>query len=308
MYAPIVVFSYNRLQHLKMTLDGLEKATNADRSELFIFADGFKGEKDKEAVLKVHQYLEQYKETGRFLKVTLYLSEHNRGLAESVIQGVSKVVQQYNRVIVVEDDMLVSKDFLVYMNAALEYYETKRNVWGISGWTPPIELDKIWDKDTYAWYRGSSWGWATWYDRWCEIDWEVKAYSRFRFSPSMRKRFNRGGADLADMLDFQKEGSINSWAIRCAYHISSKGLLVMFPTKTKVFNNGQDGSGTHCHTEKEASFADLDKHYQDKYVWGDPEVTPVLKKRLYRYYSGSQFHCFKWWIKSILRRYAKIRK
>ncbi|MCM1103068.1 MAG: hypothetical protein NC409_03085 [Clostridium sp.] len=250
MNAPVIVFTYNRPDHLKKTLHALERARGARQSRLYLFADGWKGESDRQQVLAVHEELREYEKHSLFAEVHAVYSEQNRGLAESVIAGVGGVIENEGKVIVVEDDLIVSEDFLEYMNAALDHYKDHPNAWAVSGWCPDVPEIGTLSTDTFLWYRSSSWGWATWLDRWRTIDWDMREYPAFRFSVRKRRKMNRGGADMADMLDMQMQGKIHSWAIRFAYAESMKDMLTVFPKETRVVNCGRDGSGTNCHDER----------------------------------------------------------
>lgn len=303
MNAPIIVFAYNRLEHLKRTLDALSAADGAKESELIIFADGYKGEADKNAVLMTQAYVKEYARKNIFQKTNVIIKESNMGLAESVISGVTEIIEQTGRVIVVEDDIVVAKDFLRFMNQALDYYQENGKVWSISGWAPVLEYKNARMEDTYAWYRCSSWGWATWKDRWASVDWEVKDYSDFKYSYRKRKQMNRGGADMADMLDMQQAGKINSWAVRWGYAESKQDMLTIYPYASKAINIGRDGSGTNCHDtgERNVLFTKL-KTSSKEYCFCALEIESCLKKKLFRLYSGSFLHRSKFRLKSYLRR------
>lgn len=308
--APVIVFTYNRPDHLKKTLYALERAKGAGQSELYLFADGYKGEKDRQQVLAVHDYLREYEKRSLFAGVHAVYSDQNRGLAKSVIAGVGSIIETYGRVIVVEDDLVVLEDFLVYMNAALDHYEKHPDAWAVSGWSPEVPEIEALSTDTFLWYRSSSWGWATWLDRWRMIDWDMREYPKFRFSVRKRHKINRGGADMADMLDMQMQGKIHSWAIRFAYAESMNDKLTVFPRKTKVVNCGRDGSGTNCHDERKDP-EDMPNGDalgdSEGYHWGETLPKRNLDRKIYRAYSGSRLHCLKWRIKSILNRMG-IRK
>lgn len=325
--APVIVFAYNRPEHLEKTLHALERAEGAELSELYLFADGYKGERDRQQVLKVHEYLKEYEKRSLFAKVHAVYGEQNRGLAESVITGVGSVIEKYGRVIVVEDDLLVAEDFLRYMNAALDHYEDHPDAWAVSGWTPEVPEIGALKTDTFLWYRCNSWGWATWLDRWRLIDWSMKDYPAFRYSIRRRRKMNRGGADLADMLDMQMQGKIHSWAVRFAYAESMNDKLTVFPKESRVVNCGRDGSGTNCHDIRKGSengaglhdgqnvVTDVSAGQQDttacgnkkEYNWGETLPDRKLDRKIYRAYSGSRRHCLKWRIKSVLNRLG-IRK
>lgn len=307
MMAPIIVFAYNRLEHLKRTLDALAEADGAKESELIIFADGYKGEADKNAVLMTQEYVREYAQKNKFRKTNVIIKENNIGLAESVISGVTEIIEQNGRVIVVEDDIVVAKDFLRFMNQALDYYQDKKKVWSISGWAPVLEYAKAAMEDTYAWYRCSSWGWATWKDRWESVDWEVKDYSDFKYSYRKRKQMNRGGADMADMLDMQQAGKIDSWAVRWGYAESKQDMLTIYPYDSKAINIGRDGSGTNCHDTGESSTLMVSKeNIGGDSRFCDAQIKDNMKRKLYVFYSGSFLHRNKCWVKSWLRRMKEL--
>lgn len=243
--APVIIFGYNRKDHLKQTVDALGENTGASNVELYVFLDGYKAEKDKVKVQEVHEYGKELQFDPRFKSVNIIIAEENKGLAASVIKGVSSVIKKHNRVIVLEDDIVTSHDFLTFMNQALDYYEKVNQVWSISGYTFDLSALKDIRDDVYLGYRASSWGWATWKDRWDTVDWNIEDYNSFRFNLVLRSKFNRGGTNMADMLDRQMAGEISSWAIRWCYAQFKQDKLTVFPCKSKVLNIGQDGSGTH---------------------------------------------------------------
>ena len=99
------------------------------------------------------------------------------------------------------------------MNGALDYYKNVPNIWSISGYSFPMKSLKNYPHDVFYSYRGSSWGWATWLDRWVKTDWEVKDYEKMMQDKEWLNRFKRGGADLPGMLGLQMEGKNITWAV-----------------------------------------------------------------------------------------------
>lgn len=231
--APICLFVYSRLDDTKLTVESLQKNTLAQESQLFIFSDGIKN--NKKAVNAVRDYIHTI---NGFAKVTIYESEVNKGLANSIISGVTKIISIYNKVIVLEDDLILSTNFLCFMNQSLTFYEQKVRILSISGYAFDLKYPTNYKYDVSFSLRACSWGWATWKDRWEQIDWEVKSYSSFRNNLFKRYKFNDGGSDMSSMLDKQIKGEINSWAIRFNYHQYEKNLLDVFPTVSKVINIG----------------------------------------------------------------------
>lgn len=246
MPAPVVVFVYNRADHAAKTLNCLAMNYLAADSELFIYCDNAKNDKAKEAVLNVRAVVDDFARTSPFKNVTVIKSETNKGLAKSIIGGVSEILDKYGRVIVVEDDLVSSPDFLTYMNNALDFYENNPNIWSISGYTSPLKSLEKYPHDIYMSPRGCSWGWATWKDRFDRVDWDVSDFEEFAKSPDKIKHFNEGGPDMAEMLSRQVNGKINSWAIRWCYAESKANMYTVYPTKSRIRNIGCDDSGSHC--------------------------------------------------------------
>lgn len=249
--APIVLFVYGRPKHTQDMIETLAKNNLAKESDVYIFSDNAKKEKDIENVRKVRTYIDSIKQKNWFANVYIEKAEKNKGLAKSVIDGVTKVINKYDKVIVLEDDLIPSKVFLEYMNKALDFYEKKEDIWSISGYNIPIQIPKSYKFDVYLGYRGCSWGWATWKDRWNTVDWEVSDYKEFKNNYKKRKKMNRGGPDMAQMLDSQMQGLCDSWAIRWCYEQSKQNKYTIYPVKSLVINQGLDGTGTHSGTTKD---------------------------------------------------------
>ena len=159
--SPIALFVYNRPEHTRQTITALQKNRLAKTSDLIVFSDGAKNSKDQEGVDEVRSFVQNIY---GFRSVTVNLSERNKGLAKSIIDGVTDVANRYGRVIVLEDDLIVSSSFLDYMNGALEYYSENDQVMHVSGYWYPIESESL--PETFFLRVPSSWGWATWARAW----------------------------------------------------------------------------------------------------------------------------------------------
>lgn len=240
--SPVCLFVYNRFFETKKTINALKKNYLSISSDLFIFSDGGKDIKDKESVNKVRKFL---KSVSGFKSITIKHSETNKGLAHSIIEGVSKVISNYGKVIVVEDDLITSNNFLTFMNQSLDFYKENYKIHSISGYTPNLTCLKNTSKDYYLSYRASSWGWATWQKNWEKVDWKVEKYQSYRNNPMMQLKFMRGGSDLPNDLKAQINGKIDSWAIRWCFDQFIKNQLTIYPTVTKVLNIGIGEKATH---------------------------------------------------------------
>lgn len=239
--APIVLFVYNRPWHTRQTIEALQKNELASESELFIYSDEAKNDEARRSVDEVRAYVER---VAGFKKVTVIKREKNWGLANSIIDGVTKIVNEYGKIIVLEDDLVTSPYFLKFMNDALSFYESEEKVWHISGWNYPIESGGL--QDTFLWRLMNCWGWATWANKWKYFEKNVDKTIN-DFSKKDIKRFNLDYIEnfWGQVLSNQ-QGKINTWAIFWYTTIFKNDGLCLNPTQTFVENIGHDGSGEHC--------------------------------------------------------------
>jgi len=264
--APVVLFTFNRLDHTVKTIEALKKNNLAQESRLYIFSDGPRDNQEKFKVDEVRKYLNNI---NGFKSITIIESLVNKGLAQSVITGVTDIIDKYGKVIVLEDDLITSNFFLEYMNKALNLYEFRRDIWSISGYTPDILFSKEFKDEVYLIMRGASWGWATWKNRWELNDWDVTDYKEFKYNKKEVENFNLAGSDMAPMLSDQMEGRINSWAIRWGYNQFKFNMWTVYPIKSFVKNIGTDLSGTHSNSTKK-----FDVTLGNKMIIINPEVMP----------------------------------
>ena len=241
--APIVLFVYNRPDHTKFTVEALQKNTLAKDSELFIYSDAAKSKNDEIKVEEVREYI---KKIIGFKQVVIIERERNFGLANSIIDGVGKVINKYSKAIVLEDDIVTSQNFLQFMNNALDFYSDNKSIMSISGYMYPCKISLSYKKDILLFNRFSSWGWGMWSDRWNLINFDIAASDKIFHDKNLQKKFNVGGEDLYNMLLLQLQGKINSWAIRTALTSALNDKVTVYPIKSLVKNIGFDNSGVHC--------------------------------------------------------------
>jgi len=239
--APIVLFIYNRPWHTKKTVEALKNNELAGESDLFIFADNTVDNKNIESVDSVRSFV---KAIDGFKTVNIMERKTNFGLANNIISGVTEVIDRYSKAIVLEDDIETAPKFLEFMNNALTYYSKSESVFSISGYSLPIKPPQNFSSDIYFSRRSSSWGWATWNDRWWKARWEGELYNKFGLDKDIQNAFNNAGIDLTPMLLKQISGKLDSWAIRWAYTHFLNSAYCLFPLKSLVNNIGTDGSGT----------------------------------------------------------------
>ena len=236
--APIVLFVYNRPWHTQQTVEALQKNLLAKQSELFIFSDGPKDERGRKKVEEVRHHLRKI--TG-FKKITIIERRMNLGLANSIIAGVTEIVNKYGKIIVLEDDLLTSPYFLKFMNEGLNFYEKEVKVACIHGYVYPVK--KL--PETFFLKDPGCWGWATWKRGWKLFEPDENKLLTELNKKNLTFKFDYNNSyPFTNMLQDQKFGWADSWAIRWYASLFLKNKLTLYPKKSLVIHNGDDGSGT----------------------------------------------------------------
>jgi GT2 family glycosyltransferase len=277
--APIVLFTYNRLWHTKQTVEALQNNLYAEESNLFIFSDGPKTEKDEPKVKEVREYLKTIK---GFKNIEIIERDRNWGLANNIIDAVTNIVNEHGRIIVLEDDIVTSPYFLKYMNEALNRYEDKERVMHISGYMYPIRTDGL--PDTFFLRFTPCWGWATWKRAWRYFERnpkkQVKLLNRKQI---MDFNFNNS-VDFWDQLISNLEGKLYTWAIFWYLTVYLNNGLSLFPRDSLTRNIGADGSGTHGSYRADV----IDVTLSGKDSWTFPEKIEedqLVRERLEEHFS-----------------------
>jgi hypothetical protein len=275
--APVCLFTYNRLEETKKTIAALKNNFLALETNVFIFSDAPKSNSATDAVTEVRSYI---KSVNGFKNITIIERDGNLGLAKSIVMGVTQVINDFGSVIVLEDDLLTSQNFLNFMNDSLIQYKESESIWSISGFSFPIKYPEGYAFDNAFGVRASSWGWATWADRWQKIDWDVSDYKVFLKDREAQVKFNVGGSDLCKMLNDQMVGKINSWAIRFCYAQFKNKAFDIYPKISKVQNIGFSETATNTIGMGNRFHAELDFTENTNFCFSEQlEVDPVLLKQ-----------------------------
>ena len=244
--APVILFVYNRPWHTKQTLEALAKNVLADQSALYIFADGPKEDASQETLQKINETREIIRSSRWCKEVIIYEKEKNLGLADSIIAGVTEVVNKHGKIIVLEDDLITAKSFLSYMNKSLDTYEMNQQIMQVSGFIHKI--DKLAARNiAIALPFTTSWGWSTWKRAWDYFDPNATGYEKLKSDISFSYKFNLNGVyPFTQMLIDQMENkNIDSWAIRWWWSVFKNKGYVVYPDKSLVSNRGFDENATH---------------------------------------------------------------
>ncbi|RJW35694.1 glycosyltransferase family 2 protein [Lachnospiraceae bacterium TF09-5] len=305
--APLLVFVYNRGELTKQMLCAVNENDMAQYTDLYVFSDGPKKESDIENVAAVRTIIHDFSQDNKFRTIHVLEAEKNKGLANSIISGVTQIINKYGNVIVLEDDLIVAKNFLKFMNDCLDFYKDNNKIWSIGGTTFKLKSLDNYSKDIYACYRGTSWGWATWSDRWGKVDWEVSDYDAFMNDRSRKARFRRGGYEMVSALQKQMEGKTDSWAIRWCYQQSKENMFTILPKKNLVMNIGMNGSGTHSGNH-DYFHTKLDNE-KFMYMLEDVEISEKIMREFRKYFLPlwPEYDLAKCYVNKVIDKFKKIR-
>ena len=261
--APITFFAYNRPEHARITIEALKKNSLASESELFIFSDGAKNddENDLEKVKQVREYL---KTIDGFKSVKIFERGKNYGCAKNIVDGVTQIVNEFGKIIVVEDDILTSPYFLNYVNDALELYKDDERVCNVDAYLSPFEFENM-PQSFFAPFV-EIWGWGTWQRAWKYYEFDAgKLLDKITAGGGGQSfNFYSDKQEFSKMLKMQAEGKLNTWDVQWYATNFLLNKLSLFPGKTLTQNIGFDGSGTHC--KKSASNKNINSPLAENYT------------------------------------------
>lgn len=283
--APIVLFVYNRFNLTKQTVEALQKNELANKSHLFIFSDAAE---NKNVEFKVNRVRDYIKNINGFKKVTIFERKENWGLANSIINGVTKIVNEYGKVIVLEDDLVTSPYFLRFMNEALEMYKDEVKIASIHGYIYPIKNLP----ETFFIKGADCWGWATWKDKWSIFESNGK-----KLLNEIKKKNLEREIDFNDsygyvkMLKDQIKGKNNSWAVRWYISVFLQDMITLYPGQSYVQNIGFDNDATHCKSKTDIFNVNLNNKF--KLLKINPNEDPISRKKIENFFNSINTSIYK---------------
>lgn len=151
MVSPIAYFCFNRPEFTKKSIEALLRNKESSKSDLFVFIDADKKGKINK---KIKNYFENLK---GFKSIKVFCNKKNNGINKQIVYGIGKVFEKYDKVIVVEDDVIVSNQFLDYMNKGLKEH---KYCFAVCAYNLPHTLKQNDEDEFFMCQRFSSWGWG----------------------------------------------------------------------------------------------------------------------------------------------------
>lgn len=267
-----LLFTYNRSYHTEQVIKALRKNVDSIQ-KLFVFQDGLKKDGDKYEWKKVNNLIEEIDWCER----EIIVSEYNKGLANSIVSGINYIFNDYDAVVVLEDDCVPTANFIGFMNQCFEKYRDNKRVYSISGYSWPIRLEKC-QYDVYACGRISSWGWGTWKDRWKIYKKDYEIIRRMKQKSETSIDLAVWGMDLEDTVVGNIRGYCDSWAVFWALNVISEQGICISPYQSLIKNIGMDGSGVHCGVTKQYDVKCIDEERKNFYLPDKVDILDETKK------------------------------
>ena len=243
-YSPIIVFTYLRLKKLRKIINTLKKNKISKNTEIFFFSDNYLDPSDKTKIRKVRNYLKRI--TG-FKKKKIICRNKNYGNGKNIIDGVTSILKKRKQAIILEDDLIIGKNFLTFMNQCLDAYKNEKKVWHVGAWNYDLKIKS--DYDIFFSKNMNCWGWGTWSDRWKYF--EKNPTSLIRYFVNNKKKLPK--FNLNNKINYfnqilrNNENKIDTWAVFWYAQIFKRNGLCISPINSLVINNGFDRFSVHIH-------------------------------------------------------------
>jgi hypothetical protein len=278
--APIGVSTYSRINHLKQTIEALQKNTLSKESDLYIFSDAPKPG-DEEKIAKVRNYIhtiDGFKTVNILERKTNSRVKNNRG-------GIKQLLDEYGRMIFMEDDIVTAPRFLEFMNNALEFYKDDNKIISISGYSPPIILPSDYKNDIYILRRFNAWGVGFWKNKYNLINHKIdkNEYHKNIKNNKFYKKIIENGEDIPGMLEQEVNGRIDALDVKIMYQQVLNDWYSLYPRRSLVQNIGHDSSGIHCGINNKFNVEMWDKVGKFEFIKGiRPDERIIKANRKFR--------------------------
>lgn len=283
-YAPVVIYTYTRLEHLKKTVESLQNNYLAKDTCLYIVSDGPKSTGHKNQVQQVRDYVD---EIAGFKEIVKVYRDKNFGVPLSVLEAQKSIINDHGKIIDLEDDNLTAANFLNFMNDALKYYEFDESIFCIAGYCPPLLTNKNHDGDFWIYYWQLSWGVGMWKSKYNKIMPLKNSYDIFKQNGLIRQINKIGGLYITDALkrDFNKQASFSDAIL--AARMTEMGSRCIVPTVSKIQNIGSDGSGVSSSLITEKYTTQLDQSNKTEFDFSKESLSSeALNAAAIKFYNG----------------------
>jgi hypothetical protein len=283
---PILIFAYNRPEVLKITISSLFNNYGFDQHPIYIFCDGPKVNTTNENLIKIKEVQNIINDFEWPNPPIIIKQEFNLGLANSIVKGVTKVLEQFESVIVIEDDIKTSPYFLNFINKSLEFYKDNSDVISITGFNYPLDNNTITEETFFL--RGTEcWSWATWRRGWDLFELDAQKLYNELLEKKLFYHFDfKGKYKFSKML--KKTITHNhSWAVKWYASAYLKNKYTLYPKYSLVENIGNQGTNQSQNLRKLLGFIEQNEpiNFLKENVLQSEEAYNLISNHFKRYNS-----------------------
>ena len=272
--APVIIPTCNRWQHFQNLTHSLQACPLAEQTHLYIALDAPFSEAVVEENRRILQIAEKL--TG-FGQVTIWKRERNLGAVRNIAEAVDQVFQNHDRLIFLEDDNVVAKNFLLFMNQAMEAFALDPRCFSVSGYHfMPTEGDDP-KGDMYRSPFFSAWGVGLFRSRYFSpVRLWGRRLSAYFLNPIHYWKANQIDRRLFPMyLEARKRGTMHGDVLFRLYCLENNFFSV-FPSTTKVMNRGFDGSGINCGVLEKPFHEHFEREDQELFCFAPDQKADVF--------------------------------
>ena len=295
---PVVMVGYSRSWTIAQSLVNLSCCYDVDARDIFLFLDAPIRDDDCEKCDAMYKTAAQIKSI-KLPNLRIVRRSRNFGVPGNLIEALNQILEEYGRAIFFEDDVLVSRTFLRYMDQALNFYQDDDRIFCINGYQHPnLHIPHRYAYDIYLSPRNSAWGFGIWQDRWVKVDFKMNDWDEYKKGIENLVRLEKAGADIKDMIDRQQSGKIHTWDVQCTYHMMKHNMFAIEPRYGMTKNIGFGSEGVHCSTamplyQRQCYYDFLPALIKDiaedsaiisqfKYLYYNPMILPRLFRKIRR--------------------------
>jgi len=244
---PVVFIIFNRPETTQKVFDAIKQA---QPKKLFVIADGARKNKPGEDSLceQSRKIIEQVDWKCEIIKD---YSDVNLGCKKRLSSGITRVFEQTEQAIFLEDDCLPSQSFFTYCENLLDFYQDNEKIMHIAG------INFQFGKNTteYSYYFSHFvhvWGWASWKRAWKLYDVQMRKWPEVKGSTILDDFCvnDRAKRYWTEKFQLTYDGKIDTWDYQWNFACLMNNGLSVIPNKNLVSNIGFNTGGVHTHEKK----------------------------------------------------------
>lgn len=273
MRVDVILLIYNRPTHLKSVLQGLVDNKITEVYVYIDYSDSIEVQKNQQIMIEMLHALQG-------CKVHLNKRQEHYGLAKSVVSAINeRFADNADAIVLLEDDCVLKKEGFSFFEEGLRELFGNKQIRSLCGYRfPQCEFVSDPKKDLLLLFRFSTWGWATWRDRWKDYEPNlVKLLDGVRREGLSIKDF---APDIARLCESRKylEGKVDIWSINwiLAHYIDAS--FCVYPSESIIENIGMDGSGKNCHATEVFKTESVSRNLVGYYNWKELQFFPENEK------------------------------